>query len=357
MSDPRKTWNRYARTILRAPGSVEAERLYREREDRNPERTVIDPDEEGALEHLSRYLFAAAGAAGRRVLDGGCGHGYGALLLSRLGAKSVFGIDRSAETPRAAFELSRRTQPDRAGKLSYGAGDLERLPVRDGSIDLVVALEVIEHLDRPERFLAEAARVLAPGGAAVLSTPNRTLTSPGWTLPPNRFHLHEYTAEELRSLVTPYFERVELLGQVPGPVLIAERKRGRRGFALAIAFEEAVGVDPRRMIPRPLRALIRGMLRDRFDATLGVHGATEATVAPPLFSRLMERIEAWLTRGLREQDPGLGGRYVWGRAEDSEQLAAICHRDAGSISWLASPARTVKPAAGVAPSAIESGGA
>ncbi len=408
MPEPRKTWNRYGRTILLPPGSIEAERTYRAREDRNPERTEVDPQEEGALEHLSRYLFAAGlmtplqpgagqgrwaevsperraiaaasvredrplgaaegrhtgGLEGRRVLDGGCGHGYGALLLARLGAAAVLALDRSAEAPRAASRNARAARDNGGRAPDFGAADLEQLPLRSASVDLVVALEVIEHLDHPERFLAEAARVLAPQGELILSTPNRLLVSPGWTLPPNRFHTREYSPDEFRALLAPAFPEVELWGQIPGQSLVAERRRGRRGFALALAFERMFGINPRRFLPAGLRAAMRALLRDRKDATAtsrtisGAPAASEtrsatttaaangpatpkpATPGPPAPSGstadigswspsgpdLEPRIEEWVSRGLQERDAGLSGRYLWGAPEDGEQMIAVCRR-------------------------------
>jgi 2-polyprenyl-3-methyl-5-hydroxy-6-metoxy-1,4-benzoquinol methylase len=109
-------------------------------------------------------------------------------VLARVDALGVGGraLDFGAGTGRLARLLAERerfTQVDAADIVAYeGAsaggvhwilGDLnERLPVPDGTYDLIVAAEVIEHLENP-RFLArEWFRLLRPGGALVLSTPN-----------------------------------------------------------------------------------------------------------------------------------------------------------------------------------------
>src|SRR5207249_9324746 len=100
----------------------------------------------------------------KRVLDIACGEGYGSAALARAGAASVVGVDISAE----ACEHARR---------KYGVdarvGRADRIPLPAGSIDVIVSFETIEHVERPESFLNECVRVLAPGGALILSTPNR----------------------------------------------------------------------------------------------------------------------------------------------------------------------------------------
>src|SRR6266536_6693906 len=115
-------------------------------------------------EHIYRYRFATRFVRGKRVLDIACGEGYGTAALSRAGAASVIGVDISEET----CEHARR---------KYGVdarqGSADQIPLPAQSIDVVVSFETIEHVERPEAFLDECLRVLAPGGMLVLSTPNR----------------------------------------------------------------------------------------------------------------------------------------------------------------------------------------
>lgn len=107
--------------------------------------------------------------AGRRALDVGCGAGLLTEPLARLGA-DVTGIDAAGEAIAAA-----RAHADAQGlAIDYRAGGIEDV---DGIFDLVTALEVVEHVTDPPAFAAGLARVLAPGGILILSTPNRTTWS------------------------------------------------------------------------------------------------------------------------------------------------------------------------------------
>src|SRR5262249_39483927 len=106
-------------------------------------------------EHLARYAFAARLSRRKRVLDAGCGSGYGSAGLARIAA-SVLGFDRSPEA--IAFARAEYTAPN----LRFEEGDCSALPVPDASIGLVVAFEVIEHLQDWRGFLRESRRALEP---------------------------------------------------------------------------------------------------------------------------------------------------------------------------------------------------
>jgi SAM-dependent methyltransferase len=103
--------------------------------------------------------FVPAGA--REVLEVGCGRGVtGKLLQDTLGCR-VTGVELNPVVAKeAARHLHRVLQ-----------GDVQALEV-DGSYDIVVALDVVEHLVDAEAFLARVQRLLAPGGRAILSIPN-----------------------------------------------------------------------------------------------------------------------------------------------------------------------------------------
>src|ERR1035437_5161373 len=117
-------------------------------------------------EHMARYHFAVRLARGKRVLDAGCGAGYGSAELADV-AESVFAIDIAPE----AVAYARAHYAIR--NLAFEQASCTELPYADGAFDLVVAFEVIEHLENWRDFLQEVRRVLAPAGQLIVSTPNR----------------------------------------------------------------------------------------------------------------------------------------------------------------------------------------
>jgi SAM-dependent methyltransferase len=173
------------------------------RVDGAPERFV--PEEmRGDLieaEHLSRYWWAAQLAAGRRVLDAGCGTAYGSRILAEAGAPEVVGIDIVGEVIEAV-------KPGLPPSIHLVEGDVRELPFRNGEFDLVVCFEVIEHLDDPQRALDELARVTSEKGILAVSSPNRDVYLPG-----NPHHRHEFIPEELGAAVAARFLHVELYRQ------------------------------------------------------------------------------------------------------------------------------------------------
>ena len=105
--------------------------------------------------------------AGRRALDVGCGAGLLCEPLARLGA-DVTGVDAAPENVAAAAHHAEGGGLD----VRYMAGEIDALDI--GAFDLVVSMEVLEHVADKSAYLAALAARLAPGGLMVLSTPNRT---------------------------------------------------------------------------------------------------------------------------------------------------------------------------------------
>lgn len=169
--------------------------------------------------HVVAYRWAADQVAGLRVLDAGCGEGYGTDMLASKASRTV-GIDLDAEIVRRAAAVYPRAR--------FQPANLVSLPFSDGSFDAVVSLQVIEHLHTPLEFLAECARVLVPGGLLILATPNRLTFSPDGTR--NPFHTFEFAPDELRATIVRHFKDVELQGAFHGPRIRAVEMFLRRGF-------------------------------------------------------------------------------------------------------------------------------
>ena len=161
-----------------------------------------------AYEHCHRYAFARRFVDGRRVLDAACGEGYGAALLAGV-ARSVVGVDVDAAVVAAAT-----ARYGQRPNLSFEAASVTRLPLADASVDAVVSFETIEHLpaaDQPQ-MLAEFARVLAPGGILILSSPNRPEYSVARDYA-NPFHLCELDRDGLAQRLDAQFPARQWFGQ------------------------------------------------------------------------------------------------------------------------------------------------
>ncbi|BBG04197.1 MULTISPECIES: class I SAM-dependent methyltransferase [Pseudonocardia] len=161
--------------------------------------------------HEIVYTAIADDCAGAVVLEAGCGEGYGADLLAGT-ARRVLALDYDATT----VAHVRARYP----RVAVSRANLVALPVPDGSIDVVVSLQVIEHLWEQERFLRECRRVLRPGGTLLVSTPNRITFSPGRDTPLNPFHTRELDPAELAGLTADAgFDDVVVRGLHHGPRL------------------------------------------------------------------------------------------------------------------------------------------
>ncbi|PND57931.1 SAM-dependent methyltransferase [Mycobacterium sp. ENV421] len=173
--------------------------------------------------------------AGREVLEAGCGEGYGADLIASV-ARRVVAVDYDAAT--VAHVAARYPRVD------VVEGNLAALPLPDASVDVVVNLQVIEHLWDQPQFVAECARVLRPGGLLLMSTPNRITFSPGLDTPVNPFHTRELNARELAELLTDGGFAIDgVYGVFHGPGLAAMDQR-HGGSIIDAQIERALADAP-----------------------------------------------------------------------------------------------------------------
>ena len=99
-----------------------------------------------------------------RVADLGCGDGYLTIEASRWAAR-VIAIDRSRPVLERAMALAKRRG---VRNITWRQGGIERVPLRDGSVDVAILSQALHHAQDPERAVSEAARIVSPGGHVLL---------------------------------------------------------------------------------------------------------------------------------------------------------------------------------------------
>lgn len=117
-----------------------------------------------------RWFDRQTGWAGRTLLDLGCAGGFMAEALADRGAE-VTGIDPA----RDAIDVARVHAETTGRDIRYDVGVGEALPYDDDSFDIVVCVDVLEHVSDLQKVLDEVARVLRPGGLFLFDTINRSL--------------------------------------------------------------------------------------------------------------------------------------------------------------------------------------
>ncbi|MEB3983746.1 methyltransferase domain-containing protein [Mycobacterium sp. 663a-19] len=219
------------------------------------ERTIpgLDIENYWFRRHEVVYRWLAPRCAGRDVLEAGCGEGYGADLIAGV-ARRVVAVDYDE----AAVAHVRGRYPG----VEVMRANLAELPLPDASVDVVVNLQVIEHLWDQPRFVAECARVLRPSGRLMMSTPNRITFSPGRDTPVNPFHTRELNADEMTELlVDGGFADVVTYGLFHGPRL-CEMDTRHGGSIIDAQIARAVADAP---WPPGLAADVAAVTTDDFD--------------------------------------------------------------------------------------------
>lgn len=158
-------------------------------------------------EDPEQYWYLAYVRPTDRVLDLGCGHGAHALRVASK-ARTVTGLDRDLDalyTARHSVNVAIDSGNRRAASAFFFMSDLEQsLTLPSHTYDLVLCLDVLEHLVNRQQLLAEIRRVLAPNGRLLLVVPNRAtswkrrLARAGCFAYSDPDHKVEYTLDELR---------------------------------------------------------------------------------------------------------------------------------------------------------------
>jgi len=136
----------------------------------NPVRLAYIRDQ--AVAHFSRDPKKLDCLSGLRILDIGCGGGILSEPLARLGAH-VVGADPSEENIAVAAAHAK----DSGVSVDYRATTAEELAAQREQFDIVLAMEVVEHVTNVDEFVATCASMVKPGGLMIAATLNRTMKS------------------------------------------------------------------------------------------------------------------------------------------------------------------------------------
>jgi len=165
----------------------------------------IGSNDQISVEHRHRYQIASQFVGpDSRVLDLGCGLGYGSRYLCR--GVSYLGIDISEDA------ISYCRQVSDVKNVTFEQFNATSIPLPDSSFDVITAFEMLEHVPDPSTVVKEARRLLKPDGLFLSSTPDRD-TYNSLLTEPNLFHVSEMSLAEYVSCLEDHFKFNKIMGQ------------------------------------------------------------------------------------------------------------------------------------------------
>ena len=135
-------------------------------------------------------------------------------------------------------------EPTQLPNVEFRQATVPPLPFANDSFDFVISFQVIEHIKRDLELVREVKRVLRPGGKFIVTTPNAPMS-----LTRNPWHIREYTAAELRSLLGSEFSSVEALGVSGNARVMEYYEQNRRSVKRITRFDI---LDLQHRLPRCL---------------------------------------------------------------------------------------------------------
>ncbi|MFH1359468.1 MAG: methyltransferase domain-containing protein [Candidatus Omnitrophota bacterium] len=176
------------------------------------------------LHHIKTYELLAPFCRDKTILDIGCFLGYGEPYIAEE-AKEVIAIDNN----RGAINFARNHYS--LPNVDFRVVDAKQLPFEDESIDIVLAVQLIEHIQpgEIEDFLKKIKKLLRKDGQLLLVTPNREFRLLPFQKPFNPEHFQEFTKKTLHKSLEKIFDKIEIKGIYAAKwIEEIERKRVRR---------------------------------------------------------------------------------------------------------------------------------
>lgn len=160
------------------------------------------------LFHQRCYELILSRVERKNVLDLGCGTGYGSNILKEK-ARYVTGVDISEEAIKDAKKnfKKRNLQYKVIDTLETGT-----LPFLDGTFDVVVSFQVLEHIKNVDNYFYEINRVLKEDGELIIITPNRKFRLFSHQYPWNHHHIKEYNYYDLKEVLKEYYCSLKIKG-------------------------------------------------------------------------------------------------------------------------------------------------
>jgi SAM-dependent methyltransferase len=214
-----------------------------------------------------RYSFASQFADGRRLLEVGCGPGFGLSYLAKAATQVVAG-DIDKENLRWAIETHRGNEKIRLLLL-----DAHELPFDDASFGVIISVATMCYLDLAQ-FLPECHRVLKKGGSLVFCMPNKRAAG----FNPSKLSAQYYSNIELAALLTQHHFDPVFFGAFPLPQGMG--KVSRRLIAVGTSFFDALGFlrqrdrikeIAKRMIGYEVLTLARELSDKDLEMVKGIH--------------------------------------------------------------------------------------
>jgi 2-polyprenyl-3-methyl-5-hydroxy-6-metoxy-1,4-benzoquinol methylase len=158
--------------------------------------------------HQVFYSWVGQQVREKKVLDAGCGEGYGVNILGKTAQRAV-GIDVKEDL--INYALRRYLSEN----IEFLVMDCETLGFQKEAFDIVVCNELIEHLVNYKAFISGTFELLKPGGFFICATTNAELSfKKDDGSPMNRNHFQEFNVEQLRAELKPFTENIGIYSEV-----------------------------------------------------------------------------------------------------------------------------------------------